>query len=64
MPLVCTPASAAQELGVALGAQAGDRRLTEMLNGAGFGRVHGATQTPFNPDPRRARVTAGRESLR
>ncbi len=46
--LVCTPASKAQEVGLALGAQAGEKRLTEVLNEAGFSRVRRATQTPFN----------------
>jgi SAM-dependent methyltransferase len=46
--LVCTPASKAQEVGLALGAQAGERRLTEVLNAAGFSHVRRATETPFN----------------
>ena len=39
--VICTPASKAQEVGLALGAQAGERRLTEVLNEAGFSRVAG-----------------------
>jgi SAM-dependent methyltransferase len=46
--VVCTPASKAQEVGLALGAQAGEARLTEVLNEAGFSRVRRATETPFN----------------
>ena len=46
--LVCTPASRAQEVGLALGAQAGERRLREVLEAGGFTRVGRATETPFN----------------
>jgi hypothetical protein len=46
--LVCTPASRAQEVGLALGAQAGERRLREVLEAGGFTRVRRATETPFN----------------
>ena len=46
--LVCTPASLAQEVGLALGAQAGEARLREIVTGAGFRRFRRATQTPFN----------------
>jgi SAM-dependent methyltransferase len=46
--VVCTPASLAQEVGLGLGAQAGQRRLTEVLNKAGFSDVRRATETPFN----------------
>ena len=46
--LVCTPASRAQEVGLALGAQAGERRLTEVLRAGGFTRIRRATETPFN----------------
>ncbi len=46
--LVCTPASLSQEVGLALGAQAGQARLTEVMNEAGFGRVRRAAETPFN----------------
>ena len=41
-------ASLAQEVGLALGAQAGEARLREVLTEAGFGRVRRATETPFN----------------
>jgi 2-polyprenyl-3-methyl-5-hydroxy-6-metoxy-1,4-benzoquinol methylase len=46
--LVCVPASRSQEVGLALGAQAGQKRLTAVLNDGGFGRVRRATETPFN----------------
>jgi len=45
---VCTPASLAQEVGLALGAQAGEKRLREVLTGAGFTRIRRATETPVN----------------
>jgi SAM-dependent methyltransferase len=45
---VCTPASLAQEVGLALGAQAGERRLREVLEQAGFTRIRRAAETPFN----------------
>ena len=46
--LVCTPASLSQEVGLALGAQAGEGRLRDVLGKAGFTRVRRATETPFN----------------
>jgi SAM-dependent methyltransferase len=46
--VVCTPASLAQEVGLGLGAQAGEARLAEVLREAGFSRVRRATETPFN----------------
>jgi 2-polyprenyl-3-methyl-5-hydroxy-6-metoxy-1,4-benzoquinol methylase len=46
--MLCTPASLAQEVGLALGAQAGEARLTEVLTSAGFTRVRRAAATPFN----------------
>lgn len=46
--LICTPASRAQEVGLALGAQAGERRLTEVLREAGFSRIRRATETETN----------------
>jgi 2-polyprenyl-3-methyl-5-hydroxy-6-metoxy-1,4-benzoquinol methylase len=46
--MLCTPASLSQEVGLALGAQAGERRLTEVLDAGGFGRVRRAAETPFN----------------
>jgi SAM-dependent methyltransferase len=46
--VICTPGSLAQDVGLGLGAQAGERRLGEVLREAGFSRVRRATQTPFN----------------
>ncbi|HSG35261.1 MAG TPA: methyltransferase domain-containing protein [Sphingomonadaceae bacterium] len=46
--VVCTPASLAQEVGLGLGAQAGQKRLTEVLNEAGFSNVRRAAETPTN----------------
>jgi hypothetical protein len=46
--MICTPASRAQEVGLALGAQAGERRLRSVMEEAGFGHVRRATETPFN----------------
>jgi SAM-dependent methyltransferase len=46
--VICTPASLAQEVGLGLGAQAGEARLTEVLREAGFAHVRRATETPFN----------------
>ena len=46
--MVCTPASLSQEVGLALGAQAGERRLPEVLAEGGFTRIRRATETPFN----------------
>jgi SAM-dependent methyltransferase len=46
--MICTPGSLAQEVGLGLGAQAGEGRLTKVLNEAGFTRVRRAAETPFN----------------
>jgi 2-polyprenyl-3-methyl-5-hydroxy-6-metoxy-1,4-benzoquinol methylase len=46
--MICTPGSRAQEVGLALGAQAGEGRLTQVLKEAGFGSVRRAAETPFN----------------
>lgn len=45
---VCTPCSLAQEVGLGLGTQAGQGRLTEVLNEAGFSQVRRAAETPTN----------------
>jgi SAM-dependent methyltransferase len=45
---ICVPASLNQEVGAALGAQAGEAVLTKILREGGFKRVRRATQTPFN----------------
>ncbi len=47
--LICTPASKSQEVGLALGAQAGEARLRDVvMKGGGFTRFRRATETPFN----------------
>src|SRR5207253_10190642 len=46
--VICTPASLAQEVGLALGAQAGEARLAEVIKEGGFSSVRRATETPFN----------------
>jgi SAM-dependent methyltransferase len=46
--VICTPASLDQEVGMALGAQAGEARLRDVANKGGFTRFRRATETPFN----------------
>jgi SAM-dependent methyltransferase len=46
--LLCTPASKSQEVGLALGAQAGEARLREVVTGGGFRQFRRAAETPFN----------------
>jgi 2-polyprenyl-3-methyl-5-hydroxy-6-metoxy-1,4-benzoquinol methylase len=46
--LLCTPASLSQEVGLALGAQAGEKRLRDVVTSGGFSRFRRATETPFN----------------
>ncbi len=46
--MICTPASMAQEVGLALGAQAGEARLREVAKQGGLTRFRRATETPFN----------------
>jgi len=46
--VICTPASLDQDVGLALGAQAGEARLCEVVTQGGFTRVRRATETPFN----------------
>ena len=46
--MICTPASKSQEVGLALGAQAGEARLREVVTSGGFTRFRRATETPFN----------------
>lgn len=46
--MICTPASRAQEVGLALGAQAGEERLREVVMQGGFKSFRRATETPFN----------------
>jgi SAM-dependent methyltransferase len=45
--LVCVPVSLARN-GPALGAQAGEKRLHDVITSAGFSRFRRATETPFN----------------
>jgi SAM-dependent methyltransferase len=46
--LLCTPSSLSQEVGLALGAQAGEARIRDLVTTAGFTRFRRAAQTPFN----------------
>jgi hypothetical protein len=46
--MICVPTSLAQEVGEALGAQAGEAKLIEVLKEGGFRHVRRATQGPFN----------------
>ncbi|HMD20579.1 MAG TPA: class I SAM-dependent methyltransferase [Alloacidobacterium sp.] len=46
--LLCTPCSRSQEVGLCLGAQAGEARIREVVTSAGFKRFRRATETPFN----------------
>jgi 2-polyprenyl-3-methyl-5-hydroxy-6-metoxy-1,4-benzoquinol methylase len=46
--LLCTPASLSQEVGLALGAQAGEKRLRDVLTEAGFTRIRRVAETPAN----------------
>jgi SAM-dependent methyltransferase len=46
--LLCTPCSLSQEVGLALGAQAGEARIREIVTGAGFSRFRRVAETPFN----------------
>jgi SAM-dependent methyltransferase len=46
--MICVPGSLSQEVGLGLGTQAGETRLTEVLKAGGFTKVRRATATPFN----------------
>lgn len=46
--MICTPASRSQETGLALGAQAGEKKLREVVTQGGFSRFRRAAETPFN----------------
>lgn len=46
--LLCTPCSRSQEVGLCLGAQAGESRIREVVTSAGFRRFRRASETPFN----------------
>ena len=49
--MVCVPTSLSQEVGAALGAQAGKAKLPEVVTAGGFRNVRRATETPFNMVP-------------
>jgi SAM-dependent methyltransferase len=46
--LLCTPCSRSQEVGLCLGAQAGEKRIHDVVSAAGFTRFRRAAETPFN----------------
>jgi ubiquinone/menaquinone biosynthesis C-methylase UbiE len=46
--LLCTPSSLSQEVGLALGAQAGEARIRDVVTSGGFTRFRRAAETPFN----------------
>lgn len=46
--ILCTPAALSQEPKAGLGAQAGEARMREIFEKAGFSRFRRATETPFN----------------
>jgi Methyltransferase domain len=46
--MACIPGSLSQEVGMALGAQAGQAKLTEVITAGGFSLVRRAAETPVN----------------
>jgi SAM-dependent methyltransferase len=46
--IICTPASRSQEVGLALGAQAGEARMRKVVTDGGFSTFKRASETPFN----------------
>jgi SAM-dependent methyltransferase len=46
--MICVPASLAQDVGLGLGAQAGESAIGAIATEAGFGSFRRATETPFN----------------
>jgi hypothetical protein len=46
--LLCTPASLSQEVGLALGAQAGEARIRDVTQTGGLTRFRRVAETPFN----------------
>ena len=46
--LLCTPCSRSQEVGLCLGAQAGEGRIRDVVKSVGFTRFRRAAETPFN----------------
>jgi len=45
---ICTPASRSQEVGLCLGAQAGESRLRSVVKESGFSKFRRAAETPFS----------------
>ncbi len=56
--LLCTPASLSPEVGLALGAQAGEARIRDVVEAAGFTRFCRAAETPFQHRLRGPAVTS------
>ena len=46
--LLCTPASLSQDVGLALGAQAGEARIRDVVETGGLTRFRRVAETPFN----------------
>lgn len=46
--MICTPASMSQEVGTALAAQSGEKRMREVVTQGGFSKFRRAAETPFN----------------
>ena len=46
--LLCTPASLSQDVGLALGAQAGESRIRDVVTTGGLSRFRRVSETPFN----------------
>jgi SAM-dependent methyltransferase len=46
--LLCTPSSLAQDVGLALGAQAGESRIRDVVSAGGLSRFRRVSETPFN----------------
>jgi SAM-dependent methyltransferase len=46
--LLCVPASRSQEVGLGLGAQAGEKRIRQVVTEGGFTQFRRVTETPFN----------------
>jgi hypothetical protein len=46
--MICVPASLSQDVGLGLGAQAGEKKLKEVITAGGFTKFRRATETPFN----------------
>ncbi len=61
--LLCTPASLSQEVGMALGAQAGEARIRDVVTAGGLTRFRRAAETPFNNVFEARRVSARRVRL-